>query len=100
MVTAATPGCLDGAPGGGGPRPARDHVRRPGAARRPATNLPTVDPETVSPPAEPDLDAIAADLAAVETTLDEQQLSEEPLAGSLLAITPGVKGLAETPFAG
>ena len=36
-----------------------------------ATNLPAVDPETVSPPAEPDLDAIAADLAAVETALDE-----------------------------
>jgi hypothetical protein len=35
------------------------------------TSLPAVDPETVSPPAEPDLDAIAADLAAVETTLDE-----------------------------
>jgi hypothetical protein len=30
-----------------------------------------VDPEDVSPPDEPDLDAIAADLAAVETTLDE-----------------------------
>jgi hypothetical protein len=30
-----------------------------------------VDPETVSPPAEPDLPAIAADLAAIETTLDE-----------------------------
>ena len=28
------------------------------------------------------------------------QLSEEPLAGSLLAITPGVRGIAETPFAG
>jgi hypothetical protein len=30
-----------------------------------------VDPETASPPHEPDLEAIAADLAAVETTLDE-----------------------------
>jgi hypothetical protein len=30
-----------------------------------------VDPDAVSPPAEPDLDAIATDLAAVETTLDE-----------------------------
>jgi hypothetical protein len=30
-----------------------------------------VDPEHVSPPADADLDAIAADLAAVETALDE-----------------------------
>jgi sugar lactone lactonase YvrE len=39
-------------------------------------------------------------ITTMRTTLDERQLSEEPLAGSLLAITPGVKGLAETPFAG
>ena len=39
-------------------------------------------------------------ITTMRTTLDEKQLSEEPLAGSLLAITPGVRGLAETPFAG
>jgi sugar lactone lactonase YvrE len=39
-------------------------------------------------------------ITTMRTTLDEQQLAEEPLAGSLLAITPAVKGLAETPFAG
>jgi hypothetical protein len=30
-----------------------------------------VDPDTASPPADVDLDAIAADLAAIETALDE-----------------------------
>jgi hypothetical protein len=30
-----------------------------------------VDPDTVSPPAEPELERIAADLAAIETALDE-----------------------------
>jgi hypothetical protein len=30
-----------------------------------------VDPETASPPSEPELEAIAADLAAIETALDE-----------------------------
>lgn len=39
-------------------------------------------------------------ITTMRTTLDERQLSEEPLAGCLLAITPGVRGLAETPFAG
>jgi sugar lactone lactonase YvrE len=39
-------------------------------------------------------------ITTMRTTLDERQLAEEPLAGSLLAITPGVRGLAETPFAG
>jgi sugar lactone lactonase YvrE len=39
-------------------------------------------------------------ITTMRTTLDEQQLAEEPLAGSLLAITPGVRGLPETPFAG
>ena len=39
-------------------------------------------------------------ITTMRTTLDERQLSEEPLAGCLLAITPGVKGLAETPFIG
>jgi len=32
--------------------------------------------------------------------LTEEQLEEEPLAGSLLALKPGVKGIAETPFRG
>ena len=47
------------------------HSGGPGPPGPATTNLPAVDPETVSPPAEPDLDAIAADLAAVETALDE-----------------------------
>jgi sugar lactone lactonase YvrE len=46
----------------------------------------------------PDLSTLY--ITTMRTTLSEQQLSEEPLAGSLLAITPGVRGLAETPFAG
>jgi L-arabinonolactonase len=46
----------------------------------------------------PDLSTLY--ITTMRTTLDEQQLSEEPLAGSLLAITPGVRGIAETPFAG
>jgi sugar lactone lactonase YvrE len=46
----------------------------------------------------PDLSTLY--ITTMRTTLDERQLSEEPLAGSLLAITPGVKGLAEIPFAG
>lgn len=46
----------------------------------------------------PDLSTLY--ITTMRTTLDEQQLAEEPLAGSLLAITPGVTGLAETPFAG
>jgi sugar lactone lactonase YvrE len=46
----------------------------------------------------PDLSTLY--ITTMRTTLDERQLSEEPLAGSLLAITPGVKGLAETPFVG
>ena len=40
-----------------------------GMAGPPATSLPPVDPETPSPP-DPDLDAIAADLAGVEAALD------------------------------
>jgi sugar lactone lactonase YvrE len=32
--------------------------------------------------------------------LTEEQLAEEPLAGSLLALRPGVRGIAETPYAG
>ena len=46
----------------------------------------------------PDLSTLY--ITTMRTTLDERQLSEEPLAGCLLAITPGVRGLAETPFAG
>jgi sugar lactone lactonase YvrE len=33
-------------------------------------------------------------------TLTREQLAEEPLAGSLLAFAPGMRGLPETPFAG
>ena len=39
-------------------------------------------------------------VTTMRTTLSEAQLAEEPLAGSLLALRPGVKGVAETPFAG
>jgi sugar lactone lactonase YvrE len=39
-------------------------------------------------------------ITTMRTTLDEAQLAEEPLAGCLLAITPGVKGIAEVPFEG
>lgn len=46
----------------------------------------------------PDLSTLY--VTTMRTTLDERQLAEEPLAGSLLAIDPGVKGMPETPFAG
>ncbi|HVZ71808.1 MAG TPA: SMP-30/gluconolactonase/LRE family protein [Polyangia bacterium] len=46
----------------------------------------------------PNLDTLY--VTTMRTTLSEAQLAEEPLAGSLLAFKPGVKGLAETPFAG
>ncbi len=46
----------------------------------------------------PDLDVLY--VTTMRETLSEAQLAEEPLAGSLLALRPGVKGLAETPFAG
>jgi sugar lactone lactonase YvrE len=46
----------------------------------------------------PDLSTLY--ITTMRVTLDERQLREEPLAGSLLAITPGVKGIAEVPFAG
>ena len=46
----------------------------------------------------PDLSTLY--ITTMRMTLDERQLAEEPLAGCLLAITPGVRGLAETPFAG
>jgi sugar lactone lactonase YvrE len=39
-------------------------------------------------------------ITTMRTTLDDAQLAEEPLAGSLLAITPGVKGIPEAPYAG
>jgi sugar lactone lactonase YvrE len=39
-------------------------------------------------------------VTTMRTTLSDAQLAEEPLAGSLLAFKPGVKGLPETPFAG
>jgi sugar lactone lactonase YvrE len=39
-------------------------------------------------------------ITTMRTTLDDAQLAEEPLAGCLLAITPGVKGIAEAPFQG
>ncbi len=44
----------------------------------------------------PDLSTLY--ITTMRTTLDEQQLAEEPLAGCLLAITPGVTGIAETTF--
>ena len=46
----------------------------------------------------PDLSTLY--ITTMRATLDERQLAEEPLAGCLLAVTPGVKGLAETAFAG
>lgn len=39
-------------------------------------------------------------ITTMRTTLDDAQLAEEPLAGCLLAIEPGVKGIAEAPFSG
>jgi sugar lactone lactonase YvrE len=45
-----------------------------------------------------DLDTLY--VTTMRTTLSDEQLAEEPLAGSLLAFKPGVKGLPETPFAG
>jgi len=46
----------------------------------------------------PDLDILY--VTTMRTTLDEAQLAEEPLAGCLLALQPGVRGIAEVPFAG
>jgi sugar lactone lactonase YvrE len=37
-------------------------------------------------------------VTTMRTTLSDEQLAEEPLAGSLLALRPGVKGLAEVPY--
>ena len=39
-------------------------------------------------------------VTTMRATLTDEQLAEEPLAGSLLALRPGVQGIAETPFAG
>jgi sugar lactone lactonase YvrE len=46
----------------------------------------------------PNLDVLY--VTTMRATLSEEQLAQEPLAGSLLALRPGVKGIAETPFAG
>jgi sugar lactone lactonase YvrE len=46
----------------------------------------------------PNLDTLY--VTTMRTTLDDAQLAEEPLAGCLLAIEPGVRGIAEAPFAG
>ena len=46
----------------------------------------------------PNLDVLY--VTTMRETLSEAQLADEPLAGSLLALRPGVKGLPETPFAG
>jgi sugar lactone lactonase YvrE len=46
----------------------------------------------------PDLSTLY--VTTMRTTLDDAQLAEEPLAGCLLAIEPGVKGIAETAFSG
>jgi sugar lactone lactonase YvrE len=43
-----------------------------------------------------DLDTLY--VTTMRTTLEDAQLAEEPLAGCLLAIQPGVRGIAETPF--
>ncbi|HET6279444.1 MAG TPA: SMP-30/gluconolactonase/LRE family protein [Polyangia bacterium] len=45
-----------------------------------------------------DLDVLY--VTTMRGTLSEAQLAEEALAGSLLALRPGVRGIAETPFAG
>ena len=39
-------------------------------------------------------------ITTARETLSAEELAEEPLAGSLLAIRPGVCGIPETPFAG
>jgi sugar lactone lactonase YvrE len=46
----------------------------------------------------PDLDTLY--VTTMRATLTDEQLAQEPLAGSLLALKPGVRGLAEVPFAG
>jgi sugar lactone lactonase YvrE len=39
-------------------------------------------------------------ITSATETLTDAQLAEEPLAGSVFAWRPGVRGIAETPFAG
>jgi sugar lactone lactonase YvrE len=39
-------------------------------------------------------------ITSATETLTESEIAEEPLAGSVFAIVPGVRGVAETPFAG
>jgi sugar lactone lactonase YvrE len=46
----------------------------------------------------PELDTLY--ITTMQSALDHAQLAEEPLAGCLLALKPGVKGIAEVPFAG
>jgi sugar lactone lactonase YvrE len=46
----------------------------------------------------PDLDILY--VTTMRGTLTVEQLASEPLAGSLLALRPGVRGIAETAFAG
>ena len=46
----------------------------------------------------PDLDILF--ITSATETLTDAQFTEEPLAGSVFACTPGVRGIAETPFAG
>jgi sugar lactone lactonase YvrE len=46
----------------------------------------------------PNLDVLY--VTTMRATLTDEQLAQEPLAGSLLALRPGVQGVAETPFAG
>jgi sugar lactone lactonase YvrE len=46
----------------------------------------------------PNLDTLY--VTTMRTTLEDAQLAEEPLAGCLLAIKPGVRGIAEAPFQG
>jgi sugar lactone lactonase YvrE len=46
----------------------------------------------------PNLDILY--VTTMRGALTDAELAEEPLAGSLLALRPGVKGIAETPFAG
>jgi sugar lactone lactonase YvrE len=46
----------------------------------------------------PSLDVLY--VTTMRATLTDAQLVEEPLAGSLLALRPGMRGIAEVPFAG
>jgi sugar lactone lactonase YvrE len=46
----------------------------------------------------PDLDNLY--VTSATETLTDAQIAEEPLAGSVFSLAPGVGGIAETPFAG